>query len=95
MQLKPATPDKKSVFVKKSMSLSHGKHDFKFNFDITPEDSTGSSNNISNEDDLKEVDTKSKEESNKCQYVPTNNTFRFNFDNGSHNIDNFSVECTN
>lgn len=75
VKLKPAQPDKKSLFVKKSMSLSHGEHNFKFNFNVSQD-----CENCSSKNRVEQSDSNIKQEHNKCNYVPSNNGFRFNFE---------------
>ncbi|KAJ8955305.1 hypothetical protein NQ314_006892 [Rhamnusium bicolor] len=80
MKVKPATPSKKSIFVKKSNCASSG-NTVKFNFDSSKEDDI--SNNISHvkkecEDSYNKSDTCSTK-NNDYHYVPSNNSFRFRF----------------
>lgn len=75
--MKPAQPDKKSVFVKKSCSLTHGTHNFTFNFSSLPENVEKMSVTdelISTQD---EINNKKEHTSH---YVPSDNNFRFNFE---------------
>lgn len=77
IKVKPAKPDKKSVFVKKSFSLSHGDNNFKFNFAALSE-------NVENNSNADEITFKQNEIWNRkermCQYLPSDNSFRFNFE---------------
>lgn len=77
IKVKPAKPDKKSVFVKKSVSLSHGAHNFKFNFSTLPENVE----KMSNADEIasKQDDINNRKEDT-CYYLPSDNSFRFNFE---------------
>lgn len=78
MKVKPAKPDKKSVFVKKSLSLSHGKHNFTFNFPTPTEENDDCENRTNATEGKREEHNATKE--NLYHYVPSDNTFRFKFE---------------
>lgn len=65
------------MFLKKSMTLSHGKHDFKFNFDEPLEEEPQKNADVENNfvSDLHTI-----QQNNKCHYIPSDNTFKFNFE---------------
>lgn len=75
MKLKSATPNKKTIFLKKSFFSSAVDNNFKFNFTIQDGKIEESTPNISiNNEVLEPVNTV-----DNFHFTPSNNTFRFDF----------------
>lgn len=84
LKVKPAKPDKKSVFVKKSVSLTRSKHNFKFDFPLALEQNENV--DILNPDQgtipnkKPDISCLNGINQNVPQYIPSDNSFRFNFE---------------
>ncbi|XP_072401230.1 UPF0488 protein CG14286 [Diabrotica undecimpunctata] len=80
MKLKPATTNKKTVFLKKSLFSSNVENSFKFNFSIN-ENNTEETVTVSDNQEQNSVN------SEPFHFTPSNNGFRFNFDIDSEPCD--------
>uniref|UniRef100_A0A6P7G5N2 UPF0488 protein CG14286 isoform X2 n=1 Tax=Diabrotica virgifera virgifera TaxID=50390 RepID=A0A6P7G5N2_DIAVI len=74
MKLQPATTNKKTVFLKKSLFASNVENSFKFNFSINENDTTEETVTVSDNQEQNSVT------SEPFHFKPSNNGFRFNFD---------------
>lgn len=61
------------------MSLTYGEHNFKFNFPVSP-DSEEMSDFNNEENKLLQENSYTEQENHSYHYVPSNNSFRFNFE---------------
>ncbi|XP_056630572.1 UPF0488 protein CG14286 [Diorhabda sublineata] len=76
MKLKPATANKKTVFLKKSVFTSNLDNSFKFNFNIDDSNSEEIEKVNANGEEQKHI---SNDNTKNFHFVPSNNSFRFGF----------------
>ncbi|KAJ8944141.1 hypothetical protein NQ318_013325 [Aromia moschata] len=81
MTVKPAEPNKKTVFIKKSAFVCSNENTFKFNFACADDSST---NDTILNTAVKHMnsfnDNKNQDLTKNAHFVPSDNSFRFNFD---------------
>lgn len=78
MKVKSAKPSNKSVFLKKSSFTLPSEQNFKFNFSLADEDLNTNLSQINIQDTSKDSESATKS-NNKCHFVKSDNSFRFNF----------------
>lgn len=77
MKLKPATTNKKTMFLKKSVFTSNSDNSFKFNFNVDDSQVSEEIEKLSTNDE--EQEHNSADNINNVHFVPSNNSFRFGF----------------